>query len=753
MEFRRTMFLRGPNIWSRRPVIEVWVDLAELREFSSELIPGFNQRYKAWLPSVVEHRCSEGVRGGFFHRLDRGTYLAHILEHTALELQTLAGSDVGFGRAREMSEEGVYKVAVRYHEETLGKEALLAARELLKACTFDLPFDVAGTVARLHDMADRRCLGPSTQAIVDAATARNIPHRRLNTGSLVVLGHACKQRRIWTAETDRTGAIAESIAQDKELTKRLLRYVGVPVPNGRVVNDADDAVAAAEDLENAVVVKPQDANHGRGIAFNLTNPQEIRQAYVVAAQEGSGVIVEDFVPGFDHRLLVVGNRMVAATRGEPITVEADGKRTVHQLIVEVVNADPRRGEDETLPLSPVEIDGSLRIILEQQALTLDSVPAAGKRIMVKRHDNLSNDVTDLVHPSVAEHAVLAAKTVGLDVAGIDLLALDITCPLEEQGGMIVEVNAGPGLIMHLKPLTGKPRPVGGAIIEHMFGAEGDARIPIVCVTGSGGKSLTVRLIRTLLACQDHKIGACDRWGMYLDERCLDRREASDASRARDLLMHPNATAAVVRADADSILREGLGFDQCSIAVVTGVHTQDHLGGEFDLCSPERVFGVFRSPVDVVMPEGAAVLNAADPHCLNMYTLSKGECILFADEEVPQMTTESVGPKAEITSAMTAAQAMLTHLQNGGKCVGFHKGAICLMHGHVETPIAPLAALPMVQSDRLNGYVPSLLAAIAVAWKLGVPHALIAKTLASLSRSSLAAYLERSTDHLGQSKSA
>ncbi len=295
MHFRRLMFLRGPNIWSRRQCLEVWVDLGPWNDFSSEMIPGFVERYKAWLPTVIEHRCSEGVRGGFFQRLDRGTYLAHILEHTTLELQTLAGNDLGFGRAREMSETGVYKVAIRYEEESVVTECLMAARELLHACIYDLPFDLEGRRRQLHDLADRRCLGPSTKAILEAAEKRSIPFRRLNTGSLVVMGFGANQRRIWTAESDRTGAIAESIAQDKELTKRLLRAVGVPVPEGRAVDCPDDAVDAASDIESAVVVKPQDANHGRGIVPNLTQAEEIRNAYHVAAKEGSGVIVERFV--------------------------------------------------------------------------------------------------------------------------------------------------------------------------------------------------------------------------------------------------------------------------------------------------------------------------------------------------------------------------------------------------------------------------------------------------------------------------
>ncbi len=602
--------------------MEVWVDLNELKDFSSELIPGFNERYKAWLPSVIEHRCSVGERGGFFQRLDRGTYLAHILEHTVLELQTLAGSNVGFGRARETSEEGVYKVAIRYEEETLARECLNAARELLKACVYDLPYDVDSEVKRLHDLADRRCLGPSTRAIVDAAEKRNIPYRRLNQGSLVLLGQGAHQRRIWTAESDRTGAIAESIAQDKELTKQLLRAVGVPVPEGRAVSGPDDAVEAAEDIESPVVVKPLDANHGRGVIPNLTQPDEIRNAFEVASREGSGVLVERFVPGYEHRLLVVGDRFVAASKGEPVTVIADGRRTVRELVEQVVNADPRRGEDETLPLSPIEIDQSLCMILEHQGLTVDSVPPLDKRVLVKRHDNLSHDVTDLVHPTVAEHAVLAAKTVGLDIAGIDIVALDISCPLEDQGGAIVEVNAGPGLIMHLKPLVGTPRPVGEAIVEHMFGTTGDARIPSICITGTGQTTEVAQSIATVLEKAGYSVGLASKLGTFVQGRSICATPSDHAQAARNLLLNANVTAGVFEASGSSILSDGLGIDKCHIAVVTEVCLEGHTNVEYDIHTQEKLFGIYRTPVDVVMEDGCAILNADDPQCLEMKPLSK-----------------------------------------------------------------------------------------------------------------------------------
>ena len=366
MIIRKVLALRGPNIWSRHTVLEAWVDLGPLKDTSSAEIPGFNDRMMTWLPSMVEHRCSVGERGGFFQRMRWGTYLAHILEHTTLELQTLCGTVVGYGRARETSEEGLYKVAIRYHEETLGRACLDCARELIMAAVFDLPFDINANLTRLRELADRVCLGPSTSAIVEAAKARNIPMRRLNAGSLVQFGQGKKQRRIWTAETDFTSAIAESIAQDKQLTKTMLAAAGIPVPEGREVESPDDAWLAAQGIAGPVVVKPVDGNHGRGVCMNLTDEHQIKAAYNEALKEGSGVIVERFANGAEHRLLVVGRKLIAAAAGDAVSVVGDGVHSIRDLIELQVNSDPRRGDDETFPLDTLRITPLTEIELAHQ---------------------------------------------------------------------------------------------------------------------------------------------------------------------------------------------------------------------------------------------------------------------------------------------------------------------------------------------------------------------------------------------------
>ena len=472
MKILKILSLRGPNIWANFPVLEAWVDLEELKDSPSDELPGFNDRLMSWLPSMIEHRCSIGERGGFFERLRRGTWPGHILEHVTLELQSLAGSEAGYGRARETSQEGVYKVVVEYQDEDFAKACMHAGLELVLAAIYDRPYDVQAEVKRLSELNQEMRLGPSTRAIVDAAVRRGIPSRRLSEGNLVQFGYGACQRRIQAGETDRTSAIAESIAQDKELTRSLLRSVGVPTPEGRDVADADDAWEAAQEIGGPVVVKPRYGNQGRGVAANLTTEEQVRAAYAAARQEGSSIVVEEFIPGDDHRLLVIGDKLAAAARREPAHVIGDGMRTVAELVAQV-NADPRRGSDHATSLSRIRIDDIALGVLSEQQLTSDSIPAAGQKVLIRRNANLSTggtaaDVTDLVHPEVAARAIDAAKAVGLDIAGIDVLAVDISRPLEEQNGAIVEVNAGPGLRMHVQPSSGAPRPVGEAIVDLMF---------------------------------------------------------------------------------------------------------------------------------------------------------------------------------------------------------------------------------------------------------------------------------------------
>ncbi|WP_010586081.1 cyanophycin synthetase [Schlesneria paludicola] len=699
MIFRKVLALRGPNIWSRHTVLEAWVDLGALKDTSSAHIPGFNDRLMSWLPTMIEHRCSVGERGGFFQRLRWGTYLAHILEHTTLELQTLCGTPVGYGRARETSEEGLFKVAIRYQEESLGRACLETARDLLMAAVFDLPFDIDANLKRLREFADRVCLGPSTNAIVDAARARNIPARRLNAGSLVQFGQGKKQRRIWTAETDLTSAIAESIAQDKQLTKTMLAAAGIPVPEGREVESPEDAWNAAQAIEGPVVVKPVDGNHGRGVCMNLTDEQQIKVAYGEALKEGSGVIVERFASGAEHRLLVVGKKLIAAAAGDAVSVIGDGQHTIRELIELQVNSDPRRGDDETKPLDTLKITPLTMIELEHQGFTPDSVPPADVKVIVRRIDNLSRDVTDIVHPTVAEHVVLAAQVVGLDIAGIDLVTQDISRPLEEQGGVIVEVNAGPGLLMHLKPEVGSPRPVGEAIVDHLFPDPNDnGRIPVVSVTGTNGKTTVARLVTSILKASGRTVGLACTDGITIDGRTIEHGDCAGPRSARNVLLNPILDAAVFEAARGGILREGLGFDKCDVAIVTNIGEGDHLGLQF-IDSPKEMFKVKRTPVDVVMPTGTAVLNATDPLVVEMKELSAGSVTFFA-----------LDPMHPVIRA---------HRDAGHRAVVVRDGQVVLSDGTEETSLVALEDLPCTHGGRVDFQTENVLAATAAGWALGL----------------------------------
>ncbi len=511
IEILSVRHLKGPSMWKYgpAPVLEALVDIHDLEDYPSNLLPGFYDRLVAWIPSLIEHRCSYDERGGFLRRLREGTWTPHIMEHVVLEMQALAGLAGGFGRAREMSRRGVYKVVVTCWHEQVTRFALYGGRDLVMAAIEDRPFDVAGLVDELRDMAEDLCLGPSTASIVDAAEDRRIPTIRLNEKNLVQIGYGARQRRIWTAETNRTSAIAEGISRDKDLTNRLLRACGVAVPEGRVVESPQDAWAAAEDIGVPVVVKPIDANHGRGVCLDLSGRDDIESAYAVALEEGSGVMVERFIPGSEHRLLVVGGRMVAALRGDAAWIVGNGRSTVEALIDRQLNSDPMRSGDANAPLFRIWLDSTLKLQLRRQGLSADSVPAQGRRVLVQRNGNLTIDVTDRVHPSFCEAAALAARVIGLDIAGVDVVAEDISRPLSSQRAAIVEVNAGPGLEGHLHPASGRPQPVGRAIVDHLFAPDDDGRIPVVGITGSEGTTTVARLVAQLLHLDGMHVGlAC-----------------------------------------------------------------------------------------------------------------------------------------------------------------------------------------------------------------------------------------------------
>jgi cyanophycin synthetase len=712
IQLLRINYLRGPNIWTYRPVLEVWLDLGALEDYPSNLLPGFNERLTAWLPALIEHHCGVGERGGFLQRLQEGTWCGHVLEHIVIELLNLAGMPTGFGQTRSTSQRGVYRMVFRAREEQVARVALEQGHRLIMAAINDQPFDVQAAVALVRTEVDDRYLGPSTGCIVTAAGDRGIPHIRLNDGNLVQLGYGASQRRIWTAESEYTSAIAEGIASDKDLTKSLLKSCGVPIPEGQIVNSPAEAWEAAQDIGLPVVVKPSDGNHGRGVTLDLRKQEDIEAAYHVAYPEGSDVMVERYIPGDEHRLLVVGGKLVAAARGEVVGITGNGRNTVRELIDSQLNSDPRRGHEEEYPLELIDVDSDAKVQLElkRQDLSPEAVPAAGQQVVVQRNGNVAVDCTDEVHPEVAYMAQLAAKVVGLDIAGIDLVAQDISKPLHSQGGAIVEVNAGPGLLMHLKPAVGAPRPVGQAIAEHLFPIEegedapAPGRIPVVGVAGTRGTATIARLVAWLLHLGGHFTGLACREGMFMNERCVDTRDSAHWAGAHRLLVSQMVQAAVIENDARVILQDGLAYDRCTVGIVTDMDGFEALA-EFDIQEQAQMTKVLRTQVDVVLEQGAAVLNAAEPQVADLAPLCDGDVILYAAE--PDLAT------------------VVAHRnQDQGRAVLLHDGKVVLATGSSEKSIGTLERLTAGR-ESLAADVPTLLAAVAAAWALDIAPDLIA----------------------------
>ena len=702
MEVSRIRALRGPNLWSRHTSIEAIVSCAD-GECDLDGLPGYEARLRNLFPEMGFLK-PEGHHGTIS--------LAHALELAALGLQSSAGCPVTFSRTSATIEKGVFQVVVEYTEEKVGRLAFDLAVDLCTAALEERNFDLADALARLRELDEDVRLGPSTGSIVQAAVARGIPFRRLTEGSLVQFGWGSQQRRIQAAETDLTSAVAESIAQDKELTKNLLRAAGVPVPFGRSVTDAEDAWAAAQEIGGLVVVKPRDGNQGKGVAVKLRSREEVMAAYTVAAEISDDVMVERYLPGHDYRLLVVGSKLIAAARRDPPLVIGDGVRTIRQL-VEHVNSDPRRGVGHATSLTKIRFDEIALATLTKQGYEADSVPPKGKRVILRNNANLSTggtatDVTDDVHPEVAERAIAAAKNIGLDICGVDVVCDSVLEPLEAQSGGIVECNAAPGLRMHLQPSYGKGRPVGEAIVGNMFAPGENGRIPVVAVAGTNGKTTTVRLTAHLLGVTGKRVGMTNSDGVYVGARRIDTGDCSGPRSARNILMHPDVDAAVFETARGGVLREGLGFDRCNVAVVTNIGMGDHLGLNY-ITTVEDLAVVKRVIVENVGKSGYAVLNAADPHVAAMAANCPGNVTFFSRDRFQPI--------------------MATHRAQGKRVVYAEGDSIVCAEGKNEHRI-PLASVPITRGGTIGFQVENAMAATAAGWALGLPWETIAAGLAS-----------------------
>jgi cyanophycin synthetase len=707
MEVTRVRALRGPNLWSHHTAIQSIVTCTA-QEACVSKIDGFEARIRARFPEISLFQPTGH---------DDSIPMAHVLELAALGLQAQAGCPVTFSRTTATLEPHVYQVVVEYSEEEVGLLAMELAQALCQSAVDNTPFDLTSALTQLKDLDEDVRLGPSTGSIVDAAVARGIPYSRMTEGSMVRFGWGSKQRRIQAAEMDITSAISEAIAQDKQLTKKLLAAAGVPVPGGRPVTDAEDAWKAACEIGLPVVVKPNDGNQGKGVTVNISDKEQLLKAYAAACEFRDDILVERYMPGNDFRLLVVGDKLVAAARRDPPKVVGDGVHTITQL-VEQVNQDPRRGSGHSTSLTKIRFDDIARSCLASQGFEADSIPVKGQRVNLRNNANLSTggsatDVTDDVHPDVAARAVAAARMVGLDICGVDVVCDTILRPLEEQGGGMVEVNAAPGLRMHLAPSFGKGRAVGEAIISSMFKPGQNGRIPIVAVTGTNGKTTTVRLISHLLTHNGMCVGMTNTDGVYVGGTVIDTGDCSGPKSARSVLLHPDVDAAVLETARGGVLREGLAFDRCDVAVVTNVGSGDHLGLNY-ITTVDELAVLKRVIVQNVSPKGTAVLNAVDPNVASMASKCKGSVIFFAADKFHPV--------------------MATHRAQGQAVVYVENGCVVAAKGDVQHSI-PLSEIPVTLGGAIGFQVDNVMASVAAAWALGLDWRTIGNGLKSFSNDS------------------
>ena len=706
----------GPSLYAHFPVIRLDIDLGPLEDWpSGKLGPQFTGPLIAALPGLKDHGCSYGKPGGFVRRLTEGegTWMGHILEHMALELQNVAGESVTFGKTRSQGPRGHYYVVYQYEQEEVGVEAGRLALTLLHSL---LPpelqpvgavppgFDFAAERDEFIRFAQRRALGPSTMALVRAAEERRIPWIRLNEQSLIQFGHGRFQQRIQATVTSRTPHIAVELASDKEETNRILGNLGLPVPRQRLVQTADDAIAAAEKIGYPVVVKPFNANHGRGISIHLSASEQVRVAFEVAREHSRSVIVESFITGEDHRMLVINGELTAVAKRVPGHVVGDGEHTIEQL-VEQVNQDPRRGVGHEKVLTRLYFDHQAETLLARKGYTRETVPADGERVYLRSTGNLSTggtatDLTDLVHPDNIEMAVRAVKAIGLDVGGVDFLTTDITESYKEIGGAICEVNAAPGFRMHMAPSEGRPRDVGGAVMDMLFPPGSPSRIPIAAVTGTNGKTTTARMLAHIHKLAGHHVGLTSTDGVYIDGQRTVPGDMTGPLATRMVLSDPSVDVAVLEIARGGLLRAGMGVRHCDVGAVLNVKA-DHLGLR-GIGTLGQLADVKRIVIEVA--RDTAILNADDPLCLKMadYTQAKHVCYITMD---------------------SAHELVREHIQEGGRGVVLEsgiKGQMITLYDHgAHIPLVWTHLIPATMEGRAMHNVQNAMFAAAMAFSMGL----------------------------------
>lgn len=687
--------MKGPNYWSirRHKVIQMRLDLEEMEERPTNTIDGFLDRLRALMPSMYEHRCSEGAPGGFFHRVEIGTWMGHVIEHIALELQTLAGMHCGFGRTRETSVKGVYNVVFSYMEEKAGVFAARAAVRIAEALIEGVVYNLAADIQSLREIREEVRLGPSTGCIVEEAAARGIPYIRLNRHSLVQLGYGVNQRRIRATIASTTGSIAVDIACDKEETKNLLEAAEIPVPRGRIVYSEEGLKDAISIIGYPIVTKPIDGNHGKGATTNITNWDDAVMGLQAAKKYSRGVIVEKFITGKDHRVLVINYQYVAAAIRKPAAVIGDGKHTIQQLI-DLTNQDPRRGYGHEKVLTQIAIDDFLMEMLKREGLTLESVPESGREVFLKPTANLSTggtatDVTDMVHPDNIFMCERIARIIGLDICGIDIMAPDLSVPIRENGGAILEVNAAPGFRMHIEPTEGLPRNVAEPVIDMLYPPGTSARIPIIAVTGTNGKTTTTRLMAHIVKQMGYQVGYTTTDGIYINNMMMMRGDCTGPISTEFVLKDPTVNFAVLECARGGILRAGLGFHNCDIAIVTNI-AEDHLGLQ-DIDTLEQLARVKSVVPESVFPEGYSILNADNAHTVNMAKTIKSKIAWFTLDEHNAIVQK--------------------HIREGGLAAMYENGFITICKGTWKIRVERASSVPLTYGGRAMFNVANILPCI------------------------------------------
>ncbi|MBI5856013.1 MAG: cyanophycin synthetase [Sphingobacteriales bacterium] len=698
MKILEIKVLKGPNYWSvrRLKLIQMKLDLEEKENMPTNKIPGFRERLEKMLPSLYEHRCSEGVPGGFFHRVDEGTWMGHVVEHIALEIQTLAGMDVGFGRTRtpEGEKEGIYYVVFSYMEEDAGVYAAKASVRIAQALIEGRDYDITEDIQNMRVIREDTRLGPSTGCIVDEAAKRNIPYIRLNKASLVQLGYGVNQKRIRATIASTTSNIAVDIACDKEETKMLLEAAEIPVPRGTVIRTEEGLKDAVEKYGYPLVIKPIDGNHGKGNTTNITTWEQATKALAAAKEYGRSVIVEKFITGFDFRCLVINYKFICAALRTPASVVGNGKNNIQWLIDEV-NKDPRRGYGHEKVLTQITIDQFTQKMLDDYGYTLETIPKKGERVLLKPTANLSTggtstDVTDEVHPANIFMFERIAKIIGLDICGIDVMATDLRTPVSENGGAILEVNAAPGFRMHIEPAEGLPRNVAEPVVDMLFPKGSAGRIPIIAITGTNGKTTTTRLTAHIAKSAGKKVGYTTSDGVYIQNQMMMKGDCTGPVSSQFVLKDPTVDFAVLECARGGILKSGLAFQNCEVAVVTNV-AADHigLGGIHTIEAMAKVKGVVP---ETVFSHGYAVLNADDDLVYKMKNDLKCNIALFSmDENNPRIKEHAA--------------------ENGLSCV-FENGFVTLMKGNWKIRVLNVKKIPLTYEGKavhnINNCLPAVL---------------------------------------------